>query len=88
VGGDWQLQEQAWWMMPYRVKIVSNVDIYLPVTCYVCGKVGFHRLHKPDGWRMATSEHLTNAICLDCYNTPAPTEADDAARYYGQADAV
>jgi hypothetical protein len=72
-------------MMPYQMKLVRSVDIYLPVMCCVCGKVGFHRLHKPDGWRMVPNER---AICLDCYHAPAPTEADDAARYYGQADAV
>jgi hypothetical protein len=101
VGGDWQLQEQAWWMMnrnPASLKYAQyklalraiDPRVKIAVVEYVEHLTSVIDDYKRKMDALGLCPHGHNGLCPTCDATqvPAPTVADDAARYYRQADAV
>jgi hypothetical protein len=82
VFGDWKLQEQAWWMMKRAVvNIVFEIIADMILLCEKLDKEFTNKVMV----KFALIVLVQNGIIVE---DDAPTEKDDAARYYGQADAV
>jgi hypothetical protein len=77
MGGDWKLQEQAWWMM--------GKETFGDKVRSIIAGIGWRVFLW--GIKMSEDEYIT-AIAQEGIRGYLEAQAGDNARYYGQADAV